>query len=110
MAGSVSRSDEGATISSPRWYAQIDTFSFFEERVSTLFKEKVYPFCEKGLPFLKKGSTLFKEKVYPFYKNITPFCRQAKFQEIKKGDVPIWTHPLFISLLQITSMLVQDLR
>ena len=50
------------------------------------------------------------KKVYPFYKNIAPFCRQGKFQVIKKGDVPIWAHPLFISLLQITSMLVQDLQ
>ena len=50
------------------------------------------------------------KKVYPFYKNIAPFCRQGKFQEIKKGDVLIWAHPLFISLLQITSKLVQDLQ
>ena len=62
MAGSVSRSDEGTTISSLKWYVKIDTFSFLKKG-STLFAKKVYPFCEKGRPFFIKTLTLFVGKV-----------------------------------------------
>ena len=46
---------------------------FFLQKLSTLFVEKVNPFCGKGQPFLWKKSTLFVKKINPFCEKGQPF-------------------------------------